>query len=116
MAITRAKYKRTGALKQRVVFQREEQKSDGFGNTFANWVNDFEAWADVEPMSVDQRLRLDAVNQNVTHEITIRHRPDKTLTGRRMKYNGRIFNIHGHYNEGEERSYDKLIAGENLIP
>lgn len=116
MAITTAKANRTGSLKQRVVFQREEQVSDGMGNTFPDWVDDFEAWANIQPISGNQRLQLDAVNQSVTHQVTIRHRPDESLQGRRMKYNGREFNIHYHLNEGEERAYDELGASENLQP
>lgn len=114
--ITDDKKQRTGALKQRVMFQREEKVSDGMGNTYPDWQDDFQAWANIKPMSVRQRLELQAVSSNVTHEITVRHRPNKSLAGRRVKWGNRAFNIHGYYTKGEEGAYDKLIAAEALQP
>lgn len=114
--ITKGKKKRTGALKQRVVFQREETESDGMGNEFPKWVDDFEAWADIRPISGNQRFQLDAVNQNLTHTVKMRHRPNESLKGRRMKYGSRTFNIHYYLNEGEEGAFDELTAAEILQP
>lgn len=112
MAITADKKKRTGALRQRVTFQREEFISDGMGNEFPDFVDDFTVWADIRPVRGSQRLQLDAVNQEVTHEVTVRHRADVSYQGRRMKYNGRFFNVHFVYSEGEEDAYDYLMAAE----
>lgn len=114
--ITKDKKKRVGALKQRVIFQREERVSDGMGNTFPQWVDDFNAWADIRPLNSSQRLQLDAVNQSVTHTIKIRHRSNESLKGRRIKYGDRLLNIHGYINEGEERVFDELTAAEILQP
>lgn len=114
--ITKEKSKHIGNLKQRVIFQREELESDGMGNEFPKWVDDFTVWADIRPVRGSQRLQLDAVNQEVTHEVTVRHRADVSYQGRRMKYNGRFFNVHFVYSEGEENAYDYLMAAEIKQP
>lgn len=115
MGLSSRKSKQVGELKQRVCFQREVKVKDGMGNTFSSFEDDFEAWANVQPLSGSQRLQLGAVNQSLTHQVTIRH-TDKNLKGCRMEHRGRYFNIHYYLNEGEENAYDELGAAEILQP
>jgi|SRR5690554_25386 len=112
--ITADKKKHVGQLFHRVDFEVDRGADDGMGGGFEDWQTDFEAWAQVKPVSGNQRLQLDAQQSTVTHTVTMRYRPDVSLEGRRMKHGDRVFKIRYYLNEGEEGYYTQLAASEEL--
>lgn len=113
MAITTAKKKITGQLRQRVSVMKETLISDGMGGEWPEWQEERKIWANIKPVSGSQRLHLDAIDSTISHVIETRY-TGKELTDRKLTYKGRSFNIHYYLNEGEENAYTELAAREEL--
>jgi SPP1 family predicted phage head-tail adaptor len=121
--ITKAKKKRIGKFKQYADFRFEDTTPDGAGGSTVEWVTLFSAWVNIEPVSGSQRLHLDAINSNVNYMVQVRFqdnlkalgynkdRPDNHL---KMRYKGRVFNLHYVLSEDEENCYYEFGASEEI--
>ena len=119
--ITKDKKKHTGDFKQRVAFEYVTVTDDGMGGGVESWTELTNDWANIIPLSANQRLQLGTQGVGTTHRIQVRYRDDLDTLGYakgeydnllRMIYNDRIFNIQYVINEYEEGYYFEMAAEE----
>lgn len=73
-------------------FQSRAKTRDGFGQRSNTWTDTFKAWVRIEPLSGRELETAQAINNEVTHRVTMRYRTTVT-TDMRGVYQGRIFNV-----------------------
>lgn len=107
-----------GLLRKRVLFQTRSTTADTFGGQSTAWVDAFTVSAEVAPLSGRELLSAQAVQSEVSHQITARYRPEfsdpKAVARMRAFYNGRYFNIHASINLDERNRQVTLSASEGL--
>lgn len=81
-----------GALRARLDIERPVDTPDGAGGAARSWVVAASVFAEIRPVSGDERLMADRMEQAVTHRITLR--PPATLTSAmRFRLGSRVFVI-----------------------
>ncbi len=100
-------------LQQRVKFQSLSRTSDGQGGWIETWTDFAEVWAKVKPVSAKERYFSQRIEENISHQITIRWRNDLN-TEMRILYESRIFQLHGIRDE-DERHWFTLIDAEEGV-
>lgn len=65
-------------LTERLTLEQPARVPDGGGGAAVTWEPITELWAQVRPLSGDERLRHDQVAGRLTHRVTIRHRAGVT--------------------------------------
>ena len=83
---------RIGALRDRLTLESASRVDDGGGGATVAWVAVAEVWADVQPISGEERLRHDAVTASLTHQVWLRHRSD-VVPAMRFRAGTRILDI-----------------------
>ena len=83
---------RTGSLRRRISIQRRDMTQDDYGQPSLTWVNVVDAWAEIQPLSGRELEIAQAMNAEVTHQVTIRYREGITAA-MRIVYQSRYFNI-----------------------
>src|SRR6202008_731567 len=63
---------------QRLTLESPSRAPDGGGGGVVTWQTVSEVWANVRPISGDERLRADQVAGRLTHTVVIRRRTDVT--------------------------------------
>lgn len=71
------------------------------------------AWASIEPLSSDEKFRMNQLESEITHRITIRYRKDITRSNR-LRYKGREFQIESAVNWQERDRFLVLIVKEEV--
>jgi SPP1 family predicted phage head-tail adaptor len=75
-------------------------------------------WADIQPLTGQERLSAAQLVSEVTHQLTVRYSSlladTRVVAGYRALYKGRIFNIHAALNEDESNVLVTLLASEGL--
>jgi SPP1 family predicted phage head-tail adaptor len=75
-------------------------------------------WADIQPLSGREARIADRVSAELTHQITVRHRPDladpRVVSRMRVLFRGRIFAVHAALNDDEANVSVILLASEGL--
>lgn len=123
--ITKEQKHTVGQLDKRVTFQYYGTTDDGMGGSIpdSSPTDVVETWASVKPLSGSELFSQGAIQSNITHRITVRHRSDLVSKGYtsnqynsnlQANYNGRKFNIHHAINEGEEDRYVTMTAVEEV--
>lgn len=109
---------RAGQLRHRIDVQNRSVTLDSFGGQPLTWTTFATVWADVLPMSAREREASQAINVEVSHEITVRYRSDfadpKVMASRRIVYRGRYFNIQGIGNVDERNREMTIWAQEGM--
>lgn len=109
------KYKATqtdvGRLSQRVDIEEYTTSDDGMGGTTTTWSTLDTVWADIKPLTGDEKMRLGEYQSDLTHKIKIRYRSDVD-SEKRVSYNGRTFNIKYLLNRDEKDAYLEMTATE----
>lgn len=82
-----------GELRHRLTLEEAETAADGGGGSFVTWRAAGVMWAGVKPVSGSEIVSADAIQARVTHEITVRWRPD-VAARKRFRWGARIFDIH----------------------
>lgn len=83
---------RTGNLRRRISIQRKDTARDSYGQPNLVWVLVAEVWADIQPLSGRELEIAQAMNAEITHQVTVRYREGITAA-MRIVYQGRFFNI-----------------------
>lgn len=90
-----------GRLRHRVSVQRrtalldssgQVQQDPDTGEVFYAWVELFQRWAAIEPLSGREFIQSQATQSKVTGRIVMRAEPDITAADR-ITHNGRIYNL-----------------------
>jgi SPP1 family predicted phage head-tail adaptor len=75
-------------------------------------------WADIQPLSGREARIADRVSAELTHQITVRYRPDlddpQAVSRMRVLFHGRIFAVHAALNDDEANVSVILLASEGL--
>jgi SPP1 family predicted phage head-tail adaptor len=71
-----------GQLREPLTFQRQQSVSDGMGGQAIQWVDLFNARADVRPISGRESVQAMQLQASITHRIYIRYRADLTAADR----------------------------------
>lgn len=83
---------RAGTLRHRVTLQRFKQGQDAYGGPVETWTDVATIWASVDAVNGREFFAGRQVQSEVTHKITIRHRPDVT-SEMRVAHGGKVFGI-----------------------
>lgn len=109
---------RAGDLRKRVSLQRKSSMDGSAGQPIISWPELVVIWAEIEPLTAQQRVVAQAIHPDVSHRITVRYRPDFAnpllVTALRIVYKGRIFSIQGALNVNERNVKIDLVASEGI--
>src|SRR6266403_3642030 len=109
---------RAGQLRHRVVVEQQAQTQDSFGGQPLTWSTVATDWGDINPLSGREREAAQAINVEISHEITIRYQSGfadpKAMAAYRLRYGSRLFNIHGTLNVDERNREITVLAGEGM--
>ena len=107
-----------GQLNHRIRIQQPTTVKDALGAPTQVWADVATVWADIQPISGREARIADRVSAEVTHQITVRHRPDlddpQTIARMRVLFRGRIFAVHAALNDDEANVSVILLASEGL--
>ena len=109
---------RAGQLTRRLTLQSLSTTLDSYGISIPTWTNVMTVWADIQPLTGQERLSAAQLASEVTHQLTVRYSSlladTRVVAGYRALYKGRIFNIHAALNEDESNVLVTLLASEGL--
>ncbi len=107
-----------GQLRKRITLQQRSSAVDSFGQQSTTWVDVFTAWASIEALSARELLAAQALQNEVSHRITLRYRAELAspvaVSAYRAVYGGRVFSITGAINLDERNRTVDLLAAEGL--
>lgn len=83
---------RPGELDQRIKIMRQTETPDGYGGNTIAWVEQFEIWAKVRPLSGSELTDYDRVNAEAKYIFIIRY-PINVLDSDRIDWDGEGYNI-----------------------
>lgn len=99
-------------MKHLVELQSFTTTPDGMGGTNETWSKVADVWANIEPVTGNERWEIESLKGTISHVITIRF---KDVTNEnRIVYNGRVFLIQYALNEGEQGHFTKLACTEEV--
>lgn len=102
-----------GKLRHRVTIQRKEQTRDSGGGYIEEWVDQETVWAEVKPLQGRRLIEAQAVNAELSHEVTMRYRLGMLQVAKnRLLYHGRIFEIDSVINIDERKHLLMLTCKE----
>lgn len=110
--LTKDRVKNVGLFKQRGTFQMYTEEQTPSGGTIPTWVDMFERWVNLSPISGWERRQIDQLQSEVSHIIKVRHNKDLLTNQIRFLYRDRIFNVRYPINLGEESKFIELAASE----
>lgn len=86
------KFPTIGELRDRITFQKERSRDDGYGGRHVVWEDCGSVWAKVEPLRGREYFYAHQIKSEITHRVLIRFRAD-VMTDMRIIYQGRVFSI-----------------------
>ncbi|MBP3955401.1 phage head closure protein [Gemmata sp. G18] len=98
-------------MKHRVTVQSLTRAADGQGGFTEAWVDGATVWAGIKPKKAYERFQAMQLATPITHEITMRYRPDVTSASR-LKYGARVFEVKEVINEDEQNRFLTVRAIE----
>lgn len=107
-----------GKLRHKVVVETSTSSREAtYGDVQHTWsaldAPNGEVWANVKPLSGNERWIANAVTPEVTHRITMRYNP-RVAPKDRIKYGTRTFGILSVLNIDERNEMIELMAVEQL--
>jgi len=107
---------KAGRLNKRVDILTVSETIDDLGDSTQSTVIERTVWAEISPVTFRDSERLAAsgqVEESITHRIVIRHVDG--ITGKhKLRFNGRIFEIAGIANVGEQGVLDEILCREEV--
>jgi SPP1 family predicted phage head-tail adaptor len=100
---------RAGRLDRKIIFETLTETRDEFGAVSESWNTWREVWAQVMPMSAQERFLSDAKRSVRVNKFKIRYLKG-LLSTMRIRYEGLIYNITGIAELGRFEGYE--ITGE----
>jgi SPP1 family predicted phage head-tail adaptor len=104
---------RIGDLDTRVILEVPSRAPDGGGGAIVTWNEVTASWAQVRPISGEERLLADQVAGRLTHSVVIRHRTD-VVPAMRFRANARILEIVAVFDSGPGR-FLKCLCEERYL-
>lgn len=81
-----------GEIRTELVLEQATATPDGAGGFIETWIEIATVFARLQPIVVRERFGADQTLEEVTHRVTIRHRPDVT-SGMRFVMGDRVLPI-----------------------
>jgi len=106
------KFPEIGEMVERVTFQKPARVDDEGGGKRIVWLNIFDVWARVEPISSREYFFAQANQAEATHRIRVRYRSD---INQRMKisHRAKIYEITSVIDMGGSRRFLELLCVES---
>lgn len=111
-----AKEIKIGALRHRITIQKLNLTRDGQGGQTETWSDFSIVWADVQPVSANERLYTRQIQYQRSHKVIIRYLEDltKDVTSTfRFLFDSRTFQIKGIRRLDEKKFWLLIDAEEN---
>jgi SPP1 family predicted phage head-tail adaptor len=109
---------RAGNRRHLVQVQKRSDDEDSFGGQLTTWATLFSTKVGIEALSGRELMAAQAVQSEVTHQISAVYRPEwanpKTSASYRIVLGSRIFNIHSALNVDERNRELLILASEGL--
>lgn len=113
---------RAGDLRRRITIQLKGTAADTFGQASTSWTDFLTCWAAISPLSGRELVTAQAINAEITHQISIRYleslaNPMQVAAMRIVYQNGgvtRYFNVLSSQNVDERNRELLLSASEGL--
>ena len=102
-----------GRMKFRVDIQSRTGASDGMGGYEVSWATTATVWADIQPLSMNERTQADRLLGDATHKLIIRSRALAPTT-QRILYGSRQFNIVSIVNPDLANSHLVVLVREEI--
>jgi SPP1 family predicted phage head-tail adaptor len=102
-----------GRMKFRVEIQSRTGVSDGMGGSTVSWATTATVWADIQPLSMNERTQADRLVGDATHKLIIRNRTLAPTT-QRILYGSRQFNIVSIVNPDLANSHLVVLVREEV--
>lgn len=102
-----------GRMRSRVTLQQAARTPDGGGGATVTWTPVADLWAQILPLSGDERVDADGLKGRLTHEIWIRWRAD---AGPHMRFvfGSRLFDIRSAIDVEETHRFQRCLVEEKL--
>ena len=98
-----------GSMNKRITIQRLAVTEDGEWGSTTAWSDHLTRWANVQPMSANERMRNQGPSSEATYVIRMRYLSD--FTGEdRISWNNKIFDIVGIINVDERNAELEVMA------
>lgn len=104
---------RIGKLRQRIELQSVAETTDGMGGFTEVWSTFATVWADIRPVSTNERFYSQQLQATTTHKVIIRTN-DNVTEKDRLIFDGRTFQIKGILRDLEEARYMTLECREGV--
>jgi SPP1 family predicted phage head-tail adaptor len=98
-------------MRHRITIERATKTPDGAGGSTQTWIPIATVWADVKPVSGNERYQSMRVEADVSHTILTRYRSD-ILPSDRAIFDGRQMQIKSVINIEERNRYLEIKAVE----
>jgi len=98
-------------MRHRVTFQRATKTPDGAGGSTLAWSTVETVWADVKPVSGNERYNSMRVEADVSHTVLTRYRSD-IFPSDRMVFDSRQMQVKSVINVEERNRYLEIKAVE----
>ncbi|MCI0349391.1 MAG: phage head closure protein [Acidobacteriales bacterium] len=102
---------RAGTLRQRISIEQPAETQNDFNEPVVTWSLYATRWAEVVPLSGEERLIAQQVNAEVTHRVRLRYLAGVT-TKMRIVHKGRVLDINTILNQDERRAMLELLCKE----
>jgi SPP1 family predicted phage head-tail adaptor len=109
---------KAGHLSSVVTVQTRSTGIDSVGQQQTVWSDLFTDYAEIRPMSGREMFAAQAVQSEVSHQITMRYRPEwgvgKATASYRIVYDSRVFDVHAVLEQGMRSREVRILASEGL--
>lgn len=102
-----------GRLNRQVQIQSCTTAQDAFGQRTQTWTTIATPWAHIEPLDGRKLELAQAINAEVTHQLTLHYRTGIT-TAHRVLYQTRVYNVHAVLDPEMAHTSLHLLCSEGL--
>lgn len=103
----------TSRLRHKLTLQQEVRTPDDVGGYTRTWSDVADLWAEIMPLTGNERLLGPQLQSEVTHKILLRYR-DGITAGMRLVFENRALNIRYVTNVAENNELIELLADEGV--
>jgi len=83
-----------GKYRHPIIIQKNEKVKKTNGERVTNWVDYFKTRASISPISGKEFFTAETMNNEITHKVTFRYIPNKSITpDMQIKFGTRTFEI-----------------------
>jgi SPP1 family predicted phage head-tail adaptor len=109
---------KAGALRHLVSVQQRSATIDSVGDVSDSWTTLFSDHAEIRPLSGRELLAAQAIQSEITHQITVRYRTEYanpvSVTPLRVLFGARVFDITAVMNLDERNREVRMMAREGV--